>query len=78
MADQRGSSLAKSRLFWGGNATSPDLARAFKYIMGEPTALGLHLFMGATMPQKIQNIQQQIRQGVLAPLIITASRELAS
>ena len=41
-------------------------------------ALGLHLFMGVTMPQKIQNIQQQIRQGVLAPLIITASRELAS
>ena len=44
----------------------------------QPPALGLHLVMGAKMPQKIQNIQQQIRQGVLAPLVITASRELAS
>ena len=44
----------------------------------QPPALGLHLVMGASMPQKIQNIQHQIRQGVLAPLVITASRELAS
>ena len=44
----------------------------------QPPALGLHLVMGATTPQKIQNVHQQIRQGVLAPLIITASRELAS
>ncbi len=44
----------------------------------QPPALGLHLVMGAKMPQKIQNVQQQIRQGVLAPLGITASRELAS
>ena len=44
----------------------------------QPPALGLHLVMGVTTPQKIQNVHQQIRQGVLAPLIITASRELAS
>ncbi len=44
----------------------------------QPPTLGLHLVMGATMSQKIQNVHQQIRQGVLAPLVITASRELAS
>jgi hypothetical protein len=44
----------------------------------QPPALGLHLVMGVTTPQKIQNVYQQIRQGVLAPLIVTASRELAS
>ncbi len=44
----------------------------------KPPTLGLHLVMGATMPLKIQNVHQQIRQGVLAPLVITASRELVS
>ena len=53
--------------------------RMMKRVEGnQPPTLGLHLIMGAKMPQKIQNIQQQIRQEVLAPFIITASRELAS
>jgi hypothetical protein len=44
----------------------------------QPPALGLHLFMGATTPQKIQNIHHQIKQGVLAPIVITASHKLVS
>jgi hypothetical protein len=34
--------------------------------------------MGATTPQKIQNIHHQIKQGVLAPIVITASHKLVS
>ena len=44
----------------------------------QPPALGLHLVMGVTTPQKIQNIHHQIKQGVLAPIVITASHKLVS
>jgi len=34
--------------------------------------------MGPTMLQKTKNVQKQIKQGVLAPFIITATREIVS
>ena len=46
--------------------------------VNKPSALGLHLVMGPKMLQKTKNVQKQIKQGVLAPFIITATREIVS
>lgn len=48
---------------------------AKKRAKSHPPALSPHLIMGKTTQLKIQNIYQQIKHGVLAPVVITSLRK---
>ncbi len=40
-----------------------------------PSALGVHLIMGATAQEKLQNVRQNIADGRMAPVLIVARRK---